>query len=138
MPYNFARTELNSNVAEQQYATAWRVRMSNMTSCICVAGRHTFGKVVGVHLVVVGADGTFFDDAAAGEVARIMAHCWQVVIAGHLDCWDGVVPAFQTLRGGVNPQLVDLSGGPIHGLEFRTRNRRLGYRVDGGAFAPCH
>lgn len=136
MPYQLNHTHDTMNVAEQGYAYGWRVRMETMTSCICLAGRFPFGRVVAAHLVVVSNDGTVFDAAAAQSAASLVSRCMEVVVAGHLDCW-AALPAFGALQQQINPKIVDLSGVAIHGLEFKTACRKLYYRTDGSGWGAA-
>ncbi|MCH9688799.1 MAG: hypothetical protein K0V04_45625 [Deltaproteobacteria bacterium] len=135
MPYTITQTHQYLHVAEQQYAIAKKVRFTTLDSCIGVAGRRNNGRVVGVHLVVVGAQGPF-DEAAANVVADLVQDCDEVMIVGAYTIWqDSVGAAFDVLTERLNPTLVYADGVPS--LQFRVSHGRLRYKLNASRWCSC-
>jgi hypothetical protein len=116
MPYNFAAAGNVLQIAEQQYGTAGTVRFTGFTSCIGLLARNG-GNVTGVHLVMVAADNTPFDNAAANAAVGLLGGYGAVAVIGQTGMWADNLPGpYNHLIGLLhNPAIIDTNDGTYGG-----------------------
>jgi len=125
MAYNFAPAGNVMAIAEQQYGTAQEVRFTQFTSCIGLLAR-AGNNVTGVHLVMVSADDTPFDNAAADAAVALLPAYTQVVVIGQTQMWnDNLNGPYNYLLGLLaNPVIIDVNdgiyGGRVEAGVFQT------------------
>jgi hypothetical protein len=132
MPYTLNPAANPQQIGEQEYGTAGTIMFTQFTSCMGVIARNG-NNVTGVHLVVVGQDGTVFDNAAAQATIQVLGAYTEVVVIGLLDIWAGV-PGYPTLINGLNnPVLIEvddgLYGGRVNAGAFQTYQNGAWFNV---------
>ena len=130
MPYTYTPAQDPMAVAEQGFSTDPEIRFTPFTSCIGLLASHAdinVDDVTAIHLVMVGADGTIFNNLAADNAVALLGAYRQVVVIGSTTSWarqPGLNGAFQHLIGLLDhPIIMDRDdgtyGGRIHAGQFQ-------------------
>lgn len=128
MPYTYNPAYNPLAVEEQAYSTAVELRFTAFTSCIgllAACANDNVGQVTGVHLVMVGADESVFDNAAADNAVALLGQYSQVVVIGLTDLWQANLPGpyryllAQLTHPIVMPEQDGLYGGRIEAGVFQ-------------------
>lgn len=138
MPYALAQTHQNLYVAEQQYAIAKKVRFTYLDSCLGVGGRRTDGQVIGVHLVMMGRDGGWFDEDGANAVVAILQACEETILIGDSVTWAGTAftsDGYASMVERLGPRVISMAH--ARALQFRVSHGRLRYKLNADRWCSC-
>lgn len=119
MPYHIVQAPDVLAIPEEQFGVAQTIQFTKFTSCIGVLAKvKGANQVIGIHLVMVGLDGSFNDGGVNAVMAVLNANNYDpttAIILGQIAYWqtpsNGVSASYQQLVNQLRPvqtyQLAD-------------------------------
>lgn len=129
MPYTLTETDDPNAIAECQYGQASAVMFTKFTSCIGILAKVTGAQeVIGIHLVMVDAEGNTFGEADVPQVINVLSgrnyDPADVLIIGQISAWErSAAAAYQKLIETLPPRDKFPLGDGVYGGEIRADGR---------------
>jgi hypothetical protein len=98
MAYSLTETKNALSIAEQQYATATKIKFTPFTSCIGVIAKKG-DKLTGVHLVAIGDGGVFMPTDVNRVHNLLPTPADRITVFGFIDDW----------RSGLNGEEIKIA-----------------------------
>ncbi|WP_339780734.1 hypothetical protein [uncultured Thalassospira sp.] len=103
MAYVFTEAQNPMKIAERQWGKADPVMFTAFTSCIGIMGIKD-GKVIGVHLTLMGTEDEWVTNANIDEAVTLLDGAANPVVIGQIEMWEDTVPGvYQHLLDTLHP-----------------------------------